>query len=138
MQLPSGRAEEQCVTRGGLVSRRTNILERESPSMAAPATTSSPAISHCAFDVRGRVQGVFFRKYTKQAADALGVVGWVQNDAADTDRVVGVAEGSAAAVSAFVAWLREKGSPKSKVVSVALSEQRTLPWPSFAAFDIRR
>ena len=29
--------------------------------------------------VSGRVQGVFFRQWTKQHADALGVTGWVHN-----------------------------------------------------------
>ncbi|HZH08163.1 MAG TPA: acylphosphatase [Lautropia sp.] len=29
--------------------------------------------------VRGRVQGVGFRYFVKQAADALGVAGWVRN-----------------------------------------------------------
>ena len=29
--------------------------------------------------ISGRVQGVFFRAYTKQRADRLGVKGWVRN-----------------------------------------------------------
>jgi acylphosphatase len=29
--------------------------------------------------VKGRVQGVCFRYYTKQAADRLGIKGWVRN-----------------------------------------------------------
>lgn len=29
--------------------------------------------------VSGRVQGVFFRKFTQQQAKALGVTGWVKN-----------------------------------------------------------
>jgi len=30
------------------------------------------------FEVHGKVQKVFFRKYTKQAADKLGIFGWVR------------------------------------------------------------
>lgn len=29
------------------------------------------------FEVHGKVQRVFFRKYTKKAADELGICGWV-------------------------------------------------------------
>ncbi|NWI68383.1 ACYP1 protein, partial [Todus mexicanus] len=31
------------------------------------------------YEVSGRVQGVFFRKYTQAEAKRLGLVGWVQN-----------------------------------------------------------
>ncbi|KAH6601526.1 hypothetical protein BASA50_001564 [Batrachochytrium salamandrivorans] len=51
---------------------------------------SHPLIS-ASFEVFGRVQGVFFRKYTKEYADALGLVGWVRNTSTGT--VVGTAQG---------------------------------------------
>lgn len=31
--------------------------------------------------VHGAVQGVWFRRFTKQKADELGIVGWAKNDA---------------------------------------------------------
>ena len=43
------------------------------------------------YEVFGKVQGVFFRKYTKKEADKLGLSGWVMNT--DNGTVVGVAEG---------------------------------------------
>ena len=33
------------------------------------------------FTIHGTVQGVWFRRFTKQTADELGIVGWVKNDA---------------------------------------------------------
>lgn len=32
------------------------------------------------FRVKGKVQGVFFRVFTRDTAQQLGVVGWVKND----------------------------------------------------------
>lgn len=44
------------------------------------------------FEVVGRVQGVFFRAYTKDKADSLGLKGWVRNTELGT--VKGVIQGS--------------------------------------------
>ena len=43
------------------------------------------------YEVFGKVQGVFFRKYTKKEADKLGISGWVMNTEKKT--VIGEAEG---------------------------------------------
>ena len=43
------------------------------------------------FEIHGKVQGVFFRKYTKKQADKLKLTGWVMNTKKGT--VVGVANG---------------------------------------------
>lgn len=52
--------------------------------------------------VTGRVQGVWFRQSTKQAADKFGVVGWVRNN---PDRSVeAVFEGDRAAVQSVIDW----------------------------------
>lgn len=44
------------------------------------------------FKVHGRVQGVFFRKFTQKEALSLGLVGFVRN--ADDGTVEGDAQGS--------------------------------------------
>jgi len=36
------------------------------------------------YTVYGAVQGVWFRRFTKQKADELGIVGWVKNDVVNT------------------------------------------------------
>jgi acylphosphatase len=66
--------------------------------------------------VTGRVQGVFFRKYTQETAAKLGLRGWVRNT--DDERVEVFAAGEADAVEALRTWCRTKGSPKSKVTGL--------------------
>lgn len=44
------------------------------------------------FQVYGKVQGVWFRKYTQQEAMRLGIKGWVKNTSYGT--VLGEAQGS--------------------------------------------
>ena len=54
--------------------------------------------------VEGEVQGVGFRYSALREARALGVSGWVRN--ADDGTVEVWAEGEAAAIEEFLAWLR--------------------------------
>ncbi|NXF59069.1 ACYP1 protein, partial [Ciccaba nigrolineata] len=63
------------------------------------------------YEVSGRVQGVFFRKYTQKEAKRLGLVGWVQNTSHGT--VQGQIQGPAARVREMQEWLRKIGSPQS-------------------------
>jgi acylphosphatase len=70
--------------------------------------------------VRGRVQGVYFRDYTRRQAQELGVSGWVRNL---PDRgVEAVIEGEAGSVEAMLAWLRT-GSPMATVTAVEIEEE---------------
>jgi acylphosphatase len=86
-----------------------------------------------AFVVEGRVQGVAFRAHTREAASGLGLAGFVRNRA--DGAVEGEAQGAAAAVEAFVAWLH-RGSPWSRVDAV---EVRELPAvEAEAGFAVRR
>lgn len=72
------------------------------------------------FEVFGKVQGVWFRKHTKMAADRLGVSGMVQNTRRGT--VLAVAEGPREAVGGLVEWARREGSPLSRVDRVEVLE----------------
>lgn len=65
--------------------------------------------------VHGRVQGVFFRDYTRREAQRLGVSGWVRNLA--TGSVETEFEGGAEQVAAVLEWL-PTGSPLSLVSRV--------------------
>ncbi len=66
-------------------------------------------------NVKGRVQGVFFRLETKNAAEKIGVNGWVRNKTDGT--VEALFEGDEDKVRQAVLWCR-KGSGMSLVESV--------------------
>ncbi|MFB6108992.1 MAG: acylphosphatase [Haloplanus sp.] len=65
--------------------------------------------------VSGRVQGVYYRANTRDAARSRGVEGWVRNLA--DGRVEAVFEGDAADVAEMVEWC-QTGSPAANVESV--------------------
>lgn len=70
---------------------------------------------HYTITVTGKVQGVFFRKYTKEEADRLGLKGIVRNEPGGSVYIE--AEGSKEQLDKFIAWCH-KGSPSSRVDKV--------------------
>lgn len=94
------------------VADNGNYLSQDSSSSLASATRQmeSSTFAGFAFEVWGRVQGVFFRKYTEKKARDLGLSGWVRNTARGT--VEGqVASDNNAALKDMQHWLRHEGSP---------------------------
>ena len=69
--------------------------------------------------IKGRVQGVFFRAYTRQTAEQLGITGWVRNKPDGT--VECFAQGPEDALTEFIGFLHQ-GSPSSWVESVELHD----------------
>ena len=59
--------------------------------------------------VTGRVQGVAYRAWTQDEAEALGLTGWVRNE--PDGSVAGHFEGDPTAVEAMVDWCREGPGP---------------------------
>ena len=88
------------------------------------------------FEVFGKVQGVFFRKYTQKQAVKLGCVGWCMNTSDGT--VVGVAQGTSASCRSMVDWLTNTGSPKSEITGIEITEKRSVDSVEFDDFEIRR
>ncbi len=82
--------------------------------------------------VHGYVQGVSFRYYTRQAANRLGLTGWVANRRDGT--VKAVAEGNEAALQEFLAFLHQ-GSPAASVERV--EETWAEAEDSFRNFSVR-
>ena len=87
--------------------------------------------THYKIKVTGRVQGVWFRKYTQEAAQSFGVTGFVKN--ASDGSVVLEAEGSREELQQLLDWLWT-GSPMSKVEEVAHEEGTHF---GYAEFEIR-
>lgn len=90
----------------------------------------------CEFEVFGRVQGVFFRKYTRNQATSLGLTGWCMNTRDDT--VKGELEGPEDKIGAMKVWLEKTGSPSSKVARAVFSPLKPIDSLSFSEFTIRK
>jgi acylphosphatase len=69
--------------------------------------------------IRGRVQGVGYRDAMMDAANAMGVAGWVRNRRDGT--VEAWLQGDAHAVERLIAWCR-KGSSLAYVTKIATEE----------------
>ncbi len=72
----------------------------------------------------GKVQGVFFRDYTRRKAEELQLVGWVRNRADGS--VEALISGEGAQVKKMVEWFH-RGSPYSSVRSVVTHDTDALP-----------
>ncbi|XP_021259562.1 acylphosphatase-1 [Numida meleagris] len=88
------------------------------------------------YEVSGRVQGVFFRKYTQSEAKRLGLVGWVQNTSHGT--VQGQAQGPAARVRELQEWLRKIGSPQSRISRAEFTNEKEIAALEHTDFQIRK
>jgi acylphosphatase len=78
------------------------------------------------FLVKGRVQGVFFRASTRDAAGKLGLRGFARN--LQDGRVEVVASGESSAIDSLHGWLRI-GSPASRVDEVTAEELESFELP---------
>jgi acylphosphatase len=65
--------------------------------------------------VHGRVQGVFYRDWTVRTARALGLTGWVRNEAGGT--VEALLQGEDAAVRRMIGRMHE-GPPAARVEGI--------------------
>ena len=81
--------------------------------------------------IRGRVQGVGFRWFARDAASRLQVAGWVRN--LPTGEVEAEAEGDREALDRFVTELKT-GLPYARVESIA---QKEIPPKGERGFDIQ-
>lgn len=70
--------------------------------------------------IEGLVQGVFFRAYTREEAQKIGLSGWVRN--LPDGSVEAVIEGEASLVDRMIQWCH-KGSPSSQVDWVEVKEE---------------
>ncbi len=85
-----------------------------------------------AIEVRGKVQGVFFRASAKEQADMLGIHGFVQNQ--PDGSVYAEVEGDEGQVEKFLAWCRT-GPRRAHVERVTVEERDCV---GLRGFDVRR
>ena len=78
--------------------------------------------------VRGRVQGVFFRGWTVDAARVLGVAGWVRNRRSGDVEIL--AMGEAVAVDALIERCRS-GPPAASVEGLQVTDAEPEPINGF-------
>lgn len=82
--------------------------------------------------IRGRVQAVGFREFTRRTATRLGITGWVRNGH-DGRTVEVVATGEEEALTAFESAIRE-GPPGAVVMEFAVEDY---PAVAMDRFEIR-
>lgn len=82
--------------------------------------------------VTGKVQGVFFRKYTCHKAIELGLNGWVKNLPDGSVEIT--ATGDENAIRDLILWCH-KGPERAKVTQVMVT---ALPLQYFIGFTIER
>ena len=88
------------------------------------------------FEVFGKVQGVFFRKYTEKEAIRLSLFGWVMNTEYGT--VKGQLQGIDESVKKMKDWLKKSGSPKSRIDKVVFNMEKEMTEFEFNSFEIRK
>ncbi|XP_036007005.1 acylphosphatase-1 [Fundulus heteroclitus] len=86
------------------------------------------------YEVFGKVQGVFFRKYTQAEAKKLGLVGWVRNTEAGT--VEGQLQGQRSKVEKMQDWLKSTGSPKSHITKAEFKKEKTIEGLEHSSFNV--
>jgi len=78
--------------------------------------------------ITGRVQGVWFRRSTKERADKLGILGTVQN--ISDGSVLIMAQAEEKVLNEFLKFCH-KGSPLSNVTNVIIEDRVLLQLSSF-------
>ncbi|MFL6736788.1 MAG: acylphosphatase [Sphingomonas sp.] len=81
--------------------------------------------------IRGRVQGVFFRAWSREQAEELGVSGWIRNR--PDGHVEAHVEGDRAAVEQIIERLR-KGPPAAEVDDLRTWDADVF---DFTGFEVR-
>ena len=82
--------------------------------------------------IKGKVQGVFFRKSTQEKALQLGITGWVQNEMDGS--VLTEIEGTAEAIEQMETWLHH-GSEQARVDEVIITEGDIKDYKDFQIKD---
>ncbi|XP_050294194.1 acylphosphatase-1-like [Anthonomus grandis grandis] len=88
------------------------------------------------FEVFGRVQGVFFRKFTQKEALKLDLRGWCMNTTNNT--VKGYLEGPIDKIAKMKTWLQKTGSPQSRIDKAVFTNEQGIATYTCDTFSIKR
>ncbi|MCB0428541.1 MAG: acylphosphatase [Flavobacteriales bacterium] len=88
---------------------------------------------HLHIKVKGKVQGVYYRKSAQEAAQRFGIRGYVRNESDGDVRIE--AEGDDMQLDQFVTWCR-KGPERAEVGRLEISEDPRVR--NFSSFEIIR
>ena len=87
---------------------------------------------HAEITVKGLVQGVNFRSNTRRVANGIGLTGYVKN--LSNGDVLIHAEGSKRKVQELVYWIKNIGSPSSRVDEIEVNWD--LPLENYRSFRV--
>lgn len=90
----------------------------------------------CEFEVFGKVQNVFFRKYTQKQAISLHLTGWCMNTKQNT--VIGELEGDETKINEMKIWLENTGSPYSIISKATFSPLIPSEIQMYKTFTIKK
>ncbi|CAF0919650.1 unnamed protein product [Brachionus calyciflorus] len=116
------------------IPRRIDLAHEQSTRVKMASATLK--FLNIDYEIFGKVQGVFFRKYTQQEGKKLGLVGWVMNT--EKGSVVGQIQGKEDAVKKMKDWLRKTGSPKCRIDRAEFKNEKFIDKLDFSAFDVRK
>ncbi|XP_017780530.1 PREDICTED: acylphosphatase-2-like [Nicrophorus vespilloides] len=88
------------------------------------------------FEIFGKVQGVYFRKCTAKQARTLGLKGYCMNT--DRGTVQGTIQGADNRVAEMKNWLKEVGSPASRIDKAVFSSEQEISKLQSGSFTIRQ
>jgi acylphosphatase len=82
--------------------------------------------------IKGKVQGVYYRIAAKEAADKLGITGWVQY--INEGRVEIMATGTKERLDQFIEWCG-KGPKRADVTNVIVTQLTEEPFDKFSVIQ---
>jgi len=82
--------------------------------------------------IKGKVQGVFFRKSTQDKAQQLGITGWIQNE--PDGSVLTEIEGPSQTIQQMEDWLHA-GPEDAQVKELIIKKGE---WRGYKDFEVRR
>ncbi|XP_030574846.1 acylphosphatase-1 isoform X1 [Archocentrus centrarchus] len=126
--------EKSQIRRSGRNLETQLALEDNCTGSKAVSIMSDEDLISVDYEVFGRVQGVFFRKYTQAEGKKLGLVGWVQNTPAGT--VQGQLQGPRCKVKQMQEWLRSTGSPKSHIAKAEFKNEKKIDSLEHSSFSV--